>query len=133
MFAEKPQSSGTRKKELPEIYLENNQLREKFSSKTLQNKHAEYRGDGGDNDDEGNDGDNDVTMVLVRLEQLQKDQVDGLNRLEQLQMDQEDSLNKRKNSGKVDYYYAPNFEDVGGAYCFWDVCACVRPSVRYAF
>ena len=32
---------------------------------------------------------------------------------------------------KVDCtYYAPNFEEVGGAYCFWDVCACVRPSVR---
>ena len=26
-------------------------------------------------------------------------------------------------------YYAPIFEEVGGAYCFWDVCACVRPSV----
>ena len=26
-------------------------------------------------------------------------------------------------------YYAPNFEEVGGAYCFWDVCGCVRPSV----
>ena len=28
-----------------------------------------------------------------------------------------------------DNIYAPNFEEVGGAYCFWDVCACVRPSV----
>ena len=27
-------------------------------------------------------------------------------------------------------YYAPNFEEVGGAYCFWDVCACVRVCVR---
>ena len=27
------------------------------------------------------------------------------------------------------HFYAPNFEEVGGAYCFWDVCACVLPSV----
>ena len=26
-------------------------------------------------------------------------------------------------------FYAPNVEEVGRAYCFWDVCACVRPSV----
>ena len=24
-------------------------------------------------------------------------------------------------------FYAPTFEEVGGAYCFWDVFACVRP------
>ena len=27
-------------------------------------------------------------------------------------------------------HYAPNFEEVGGAYCFWDVCACVHASIR---
>ena len=27
-------------------------------------------------------------------------------------------------------FYAPNFEEVGGAYCFWGVCACVRPCVH---
>ena len=26
--------------------------------------------------------------------------------------------------------YAPNFEEVGGAYCFWDICASVLPSIR---
>ena len=26
-------------------------------------------------------------------------------------------------------YYAPNFENVGGAYCFWLVRPCVRPCV----
>ena len=24
----------------------------------------------------------------------------------------------------------PYFEEVGGAYCFWDVCVCVCPSLR---
>ena len=28
----------------------------------------------------------------------------------------------------VGTHYAHNFEEVGGAYCFWDVCACVRAS-----
>ena len=31
------------------------------------------------------------------------------------------------NSTKSWYFYAPNF---GGVYCFWDVCACMHPSVR---
>ena len=30
-------------------------------------------------------------------------------------------------------FYAPNFEEVGGAYCFWGVRPSVRPSVRHAF
>ena len=42
-----------------------------------------------------------------------------------------------RNCWYICHYYAPNFEEVGGAYCFWEVCACVRPSVhasvRYAF
>ena len=29
----------------------------------------------------------------------------------------------------VGIHYAPNFEEVGGAYCFWDVCVSVRPSI----
>ena len=35
------------------------------------------------------------------------------------------------------HYYAPNFKEVGGAYCFWvvrpSVLPSVRPSVRHAF
>ena len=27
------------------------------------------------------------------------------------------------------HHYAPNFNEVGGAYCFWDVCVCIHPSV----
>ena len=36
----------------------------------------------------------------------------------------------RMKIGFVGTHYAPNFEEVGGAYCFWDICACVRASVR---
>ena len=28
------------------------------------------------------------------------------------------------------YFYAPNFEKVDGAYCFWSVRGCVRACVR---
>ena len=38
-------------------------------------------------------------------------------------------LNKANSSDKEAPFYAPNFEDVGGPYCF---CS-VRPSVRHAF
>ena len=31
---------------------------------------------------------------------------------------------------KVTRFWSPNVEEVGGAYCFLDVCACVRPCVR---
>ena len=30
-------------------------------------------------------------------------------------------------------YYAPNFEKVDGAYCFWSVGACVRACVGHTF
>ena len=32
-----------------------------------------------------------------------------------------------------DINYAPNFEKVDGAYCFWSVRACVRGCVRHTF
>ena len=31
------------------------------------------------------------------------------------------------------FYYAPNFEKVDGAYCFWSVRGCVRAWVGHTF
>ena len=33
--------------------------------------------------------------------------------------------------GQIEIFYAPNFEEVEGAYCFWGVRLSVRPSVRH--
>ena len=38
-------------------------------------------------------------------------------------------VEKRESTAVFFFLYAPNFEEVRGAYCFWGV----RPSVRHAF